>query len=200
VPAPAPAPAAQPTPSPAAANDPQSAGDDEDETERTPPPSLAGESAVPQSQPAPSQQPSQQTAAAKPAAPAAGAPASPDTPPVALDDRGGVDAPASGSQLASLPGVGGDPDREIVLKANVDSWIQIRDTNENKLVLTRLLRKGEQYIVPAREGLTLVTGNAGGLVVTVGGDATPSLGPIGVVRRNIVLDPDRLRAGTAIVE
>lgn len=121
-------------------------------------------------------------------------------PPVALDDRGGVDAPASGSQLASLPGASADPDREIVLKANVDSWIQIRDTTENKLVLTRLLRKGEQYTVPAREGLTLVTGNAGGLDVMVGGDSTPSLGPIGVVRRNILLDPERLRAGTAIVE
>ena len=87
-----------------------------------------------------------------------------------------------------------------MLKAVVDSWIQIRDTTENKLILTRLLRKGEQYTVPSREGLTLVTGNAGGLDVTVGGDATPSLGPIGVVRRNILLDPERLRAGTAIVE
>jgi len=197
-PTPAPAPAAQPapSPSPAAANDPQSGEDDEDEAERTPPPSLASAPPAP-----PSQQPgSQQTADAKPAAPATSAPASSDASAVTLDDRGGVDAPASGSQLASLPVSSGDPGREIVLKANVDSWIQIRDTNENKLVLTRLLRKGEQYTVPARDGLTLVTGNAGGLEITVGGESTPSLGPIGVVRRNILLDPDRLRAGTAIAE
>ena len=201
VPAPVPAqpaPSAQPAPAPAAAADTAPHGDDEEEAERTPPPSLASNAA-----PATQQMPSQAAptvAEVRPAAPMQAETATPDSAPVALDDRGGVDAPASGSQLASLPGAAGDPDREIVLKANVDSWIQIRDTNENKLVLTRLLRKGEQYTVPAREGLTLVTGNAGGLDVTVGGDSTPSLGPIGVVRRNILLDPERLRAGTAIVE
>ena len=117
-----------------------------------------------------------------------------------LDDRGGVDAPAVGSQIANLPGVTIDPEREIVLTATIDSWIQIRDSVENRLILTRLLRKGEKYAVPSRDGLTLVTGNAGGLEITVGGQATPSLGPLGVVRRNVVLDPVRLRAGNAILE
>jgi len=193
----APAPSvAQPAPVPA--TDAASHDDDEDEDERTPPPSLA---TVPAQAPQAAPQPVPPMATAVPTAkPAAPAPAELDAAPVALDDRGGVDAPASGSQLASLPGASADPDREIVLKANVDSWIQIRDTTENKLVLTRLLRKGEQYTVPARDGLTLVTGNAGGLDVVVGGDTTPSLGPIGMVRRNIMLDPERLRAGTAIVE
>lgn len=192
--------AAQATPAPTAA-DAASHDDDEDEAERTPPPSLATAPAqAPQTAPQAALPMAAAVPTAKPAAPAPSEPAAADAAPVALDDRGGVDAPASGSQLASLPGASADPDREIVLKANVDSWIQIRDTTENKLVLTRLLRKGEQYIVPARDGLTLVTGNAGGLDVVVGGDSTPSLGPIGMVRRNILLDPERLRAGTAIVE
>lgn len=216
----APAPMVQP--SPAAADDAQSDDDEDEEAERTPPPTLANATptsppaapAAPAVAPAPAAVPAPtpvQTApalpSAKPAAPTAPVPAvqpdaaaSAEAAGIALDDRGGVDAPATGSQLASLPGASSDPDREIVLKAVVDSWIQIRDATENKLVLTRLLRKGEQYTVPLREGLTLVTGNAGGLEVTVGGDATPSLGPIGVVRRNILLDPERLRAGTAIVE
>jgi cytoskeleton protein RodZ len=185
--------AAQPVQAPVAAADAASHDEDDDEVERTPPPSLA-------TTPAQTSQIAAAVPTAKPAVPAQAAPAASDAAPVALDDRGGVDAPATGSQLASLPGASADPDRQIVLKANVDSWIQIRDTTENKLVLTRLLRKGEEYTVPAREGLTLVTGNAGGLDVTVGGDSTPSLGPIGVVRRNILLDPERLRAGTAIVE
>jgi cytoskeleton protein RodZ len=196
-PAPMPVPA-QPAPiaaQPAPAADAAPHDEDEDEVERTPPPSLATAPT-----PAPAAPMAAGVPTAKPTAPVTAAPAGADAAPVALDDRGGVDAPATGSQLASLPGASADPDREIVLKANVDSWIQIRDTTENKLVLTRLLRKGEQYNVPAREGLTLVTGNAGGLDVTVGGDSTPSLGPIGVVRRNIMLDPERLRAGTAIVE
>jgi cytoskeleton protein RodZ len=116
-----------------------------------------------------------------------------------LDDRGSADALASGSQLANLP-AGHDPAREIVLQAVVDCWIEIRDTVGNQRVASRLLRKGDKYVVPTRDGLTLVAGNAGGLDVLVGGDAAPSLGPLGVVRRNIVLDPQRLKNGTAVVE
>ena len=116
-----------------------------------------------------------------------------------LDDRGGADAPAAGSQLASLPGVF-DPSREIVLRAIVDCWIEIRDTIANQKLLSRLLRKGDMYTVPAREGLSLVAGNAGGLEVLVGGVTVSSLGPLGVVRRNIALDPQRLRSGTAVIE
>jgi cytoskeleton protein RodZ len=116
-----------------------------------------------------------------------------------LDDRGGADAPAHGSQLASLPAVH-DPSREIVLQAVVDCWIEIRDTVGNQRVASRLLRKGDKYVVPARAGLSLVAGNAGGLDVLVGGDAAPALGPLGVVRRNVMLDPQRLKNGTAVVE
>jgi cytoskeleton protein RodZ len=116
-----------------------------------------------------------------------------------LDDRGGADAPAIGSQLASLPAIH-DPSREIVLQAVVDCWIEIRDTVGNQRVASRLLRKGDKYIVPARDGLSLVAGNAGGLDILVGGDAAPSLGPLGVVRRNVILDPMRLKEGTAVVE
>ena len=168
--------------------EPASEDADEDEVERTPPPTAT----VPQSGPV------------NPADAATGTPTgsavAPETQQASLDDRGGVDAPAVGSQLANLPGNAADPEREIVLTATIDSWIQIRDTVENKLILTRLLRKGEKYAVPPRDGLTLVTGNAGGLEITVGGNATPSLGPLGVVLRNVVLDPQRLRAGSAIVE
>ena len=67
-------------------------------------------------------------------------------------------------------------------------------------MLSRLLRKGDSYTVPSREGLALVAGNAGGLEVAVGGTAVPSLGPLGVVRRNVALDPARLRSGTAVIE
>lgn len=162
--------------------------DDDDEVERTPPPTAAVPQSVPVNQ--------VDTATGSPVAIAV----APETQQASLDDRGGIDAPAVGSQLANLPGIASDPEREIVLRATIDSWIQIRDTVENKLILTRLLRKGEKYTVPPRDGLTLVTGNAGGLEITVGGDATPSLGPLGVVLRNVVLDPQRLRAGSAIVE
>ena len=66
--------------------------------------------------------------------------------------------------------------------------------------MTRLLRRGESYDVPARPGLTLLTGNAGGLEITVDGKAIPALGPVGAVRRHVALDAEKLQNGTAVLE
>lgn len=84
----------------------------------------------------------------------------------------------------------------IVLRARLDSWVQVRD-QEDSLLLTRVLQPGDSYRVPDQTGLTLLTGNAGGLEIQVDGNAAPPLGPVGAVRRDIALDPDRLLAGTA---
>ena len=85
----------------------------------------------------------------------------------------------------------------IVLKAVSDSWVQVRDA-ENALLFTKVLRGGDSYQVPRRDGLTLLTGNAGGLEIYVDGRPTPSIGPLGAVRRNVSLDPERLLAGKAV--
>ncbi len=82
----------------------------------------------------------------------------------------------------------------------MNSWIQVRDDNGNMLLLTRLLRAGDAYRVPDRPGLTLLTGNAGALEILVDGEAVPSIGPLGAVRRGVALDIERLRQGTAIIE
>ncbi len=60
---------------------------------------------------------------------------------------------------------------------------------------TRIFRPGDVYLVPNRPGLTLMTGNAGGLEVIVDGKMIAPLGPEGAVRRDIVLDPAKLLAG-----
>ncbi|WP_028467052.1 helix-turn-helix domain-containing protein [Nisaea denitrificans] len=75
----------------------------------------------------------------------------------------------------------------IVISATDDSWVQVRGTDATPL-LTRILRKGEQYKVPARTGLKLFTGNAGALKISVNGAEVPSLGPFGKIARNIPLD------------
>lgn len=84
----------------------------------------------------------------------------------------------------------------IVLRAREDAWVQVRDA-DNGLVLTRMLRAGDIYRVPPRQGLRLITGNAGALEVLVDGKVTPPLGAVGVVRRDVPLDADRLLAGVA---
>ena len=85
-------------------------------------------------------------------------------------------------------------DARIVLKASQDAWVQVRD-REGNLLLTRVLRVGDSYKVPNQADLTLLTGNAGGLEISIDGSALPALGPVGAVRRNIPLDPEALRSG-----
>ena len=88
-------------------------------------------------------------------------------------------------------------DARVVITAVDDSWVQIQGP-DNELLLTRILHPGDTYRVPDRPGLLMVTGNAGGLQIQVDDAPAPALGPLGVVIRNIALDPDRLLAGTAI--
>lgn len=82
----------------------------------------------------------------------------------------------------------------IVITARIDSWVQIRDQDGEKL-LTRVLRAGDSYRVPDRPGLLMETGNAGGLEITVDSETIPDLGPKGAVRRGIALDADSLKSG-----
>ncbi|CCQ73189.1 helix-turn-helix domain-containing protein [Magnetospira sp. QH-2] len=99
------------------------------------------------------------------------------------------------------PVIGGeDEDSRIQVKAKVDSWIQIRENDTNRLVVTRLLRQYDVFHVPDQEGLRLVTGNAGGLEISVDGSVVPDIGPMGAVLRNVSLDPDKLKAGEAVPE
>jgi cytoskeleton protein RodZ len=109
-------------------------------------------------------------------------------------------APPSPPLVAAPPtdgrvfGAVNDPVR-IVIRSKGESWVQVRDA-DNQAVMTRVLRAGDQYRVPNRAGLTLMTGNAGALEVTVDGQPAPALGPTGMVRRAVSLDPERLKQGT----
>lgn len=85
----------------------------------------------------------------------------------------------------------------ISVRAIANSWIEVRDDFSNTLLVSRLLREGETYAVPDQSGLSLHTGNAGALVITVDGDAVPAIGAEGAVQRGVQLDPNLLKAGTA---
>jgi cytoskeleton protein RodZ len=88
----------------------------------------------------------------------------------------------------------------ITVHALSNSWIQVRDEVADRLLFTRLLRRGDEYKVPNRSGLRLMTGNAGALELRVDDVAAPSIGAVGEVRRSVELDVDKLKAGTAVSE
>jgi len=85
----------------------------------------------------------------------------------------------------------------IVIRAKDDCWIKVHDRN-GTTVFQRLMKPGDVYRVPEQSGLTLYAGNASGLAVTVDGQDAPPL--TGKVRHDIRLDPDQLKAGTAVVD
>ena len=123
----------------------------------------------------------------------------------------GEEIPAQSASPAEIASTSSDPEpassnriygaenenSRILVKARRNSWIQVRDNNANQLVMTRLLRAGDSYRVPDQAGLVLLTGNAGALEIFVDGEAVPDLGEAGKVRRNVTLDPDLLRQGSA---
>jgi len=136
------------------------------------------------------------------ATPAAVATTEPTVDP-APEQAASVAAPAAAEpelpvEAAYVPKVYGrtNLDARVVITAVDDSWVQVQGP-DNELLLTRILHPGDTYRVPDRPGLVMVTGNAGGLEIQVDNAPAPALGPLGVVMRNIALDPDRLLAGNA---
>jgi cytoskeleton protein RodZ len=150
------------------------------------------------------------------AAPTEESPASSERPKQSADAVGGSTplpagaasaAPARITEAAAVvpslvaPGPAGDvaAPAQIVIRATADSWVQIGDATRSVL-FARILKSGESYRVPEGAGLSMRTGNAGALEITVNGDSVPPIGRIGAVRRNVALDPQALVAGTAVRE
>ncbi len=73
-----------------------------------------------------------------------------------------------------------DPTTEMVLKATGNSWVEIEDM-EGNILMTRLMRPGETYVVPNINGLRFNTGNAGALSLSQGDVLIPNLGEIGEI-------------------
>lgn len=129
-------------------------------------------------------------------APANAAPPPPNAAPPPAAAPAAPEAPAASPPAAGVPKVYGavDAPSRIVIHASKDSWIQVRDGSQ--ILIERNLHPGDTYRVPDRTGLLMDTGNGAGLDIEVDGNQVPSLGA--AVRHNVVLDPSRLAAGTAV--
>jgi cytoskeleton protein RodZ len=103
-------------------------------------------------------------------------------------------SPSSAAAAPVMPLPAPSDQSRILLRANADSWVQVRD-RAGPVLLSRTLHAGETWAVPGRPNLLLTTGNAGGTDLVVDGVASPSLGGNGVVRRDLALDPDLIKDG-----
>ncbi|MCL2331206.1 MAG: DUF4115 domain-containing protein [Proteobacteria bacterium] len=86
---------------------------------------------------------------------------------------------------------------DIILQANAETWLQIKDAN-GEILFSRVMSAGDVYYVPNAESRATV-GNAGGLDVWVRGEPAPKLGARGVKKSGILLTPDALTGAPAPV-
>lgn len=149
---------------------------------------------APQVAAAPTTTPAPLPAAPNPAVEAAAPPAAPAQPPAQAADPTPVQAPVAAPPATTSFGAADTENSRIRVEATGPAWIQVRGPN-NEQVFTRLLNAGERYVVPDREGLTLLTGNAGAVRIVVDGQPLPPFGAEGEVKRGIPLDPERLKTG-----
>ncbi|MGG5812308.1 helix-turn-helix domain-containing protein [Falsiroseomonas sp. CW058] len=106
-----------------------------------------------------------------------------------------VVAPAPLPAAVAIPGLPEGTRVALRARANMPegAWVQVRDPRGGGVLLNKVLRPGEAWGVPLRDGLLLDTGKADGLEIIVDGQPAPALDGLIGVRRNIVLEPDRLR-------
>lgn len=84
----------------------------------------------------------------------------------------------------------------VVLRAKADAWVQVRDKQTGQVLLSRVLKSGETWPVPAHSmPLLLTAGNVSGTEVLVDGVPAPPFGVVGRVLHDLPLDPDALKAG-----
>ncbi|WP_160000170.1 DUF4115 domain-containing protein, partial [Roseomonas sp. 18066] len=133
--------------------------------------------------------------------PGAGAPATPGTPGTTIPGTAAPGAPPPAAPvpppLASVPAAPAAPAASgVVLRAIDNSWVQIRDSRTGRVLLNRTLQPRETFEVPNQPGLVLSTGKAEALSIELDGAATQVLANQVGVRRDISLDPERLRNAT----
>ena len=135
----------------------------------------------------------------RPVAPATAAPLPPVAPQRVQEAETAPPVPAISPSSAAAavtvaPSTEPAPQSRIVLRANADAWLQVRDKS-GQVLLSRTLHAGETWEVPPRPNLLLTTGNAGATDVLLDGVATGPLGGNGAVRRDLPLDPDLIKDG-----
>lgn len=89
-----------------------------------------------------------------------------------------------------------NPGARIRLVAHMDSWVQINDKT-GKSLYAAILRSGQAIEVPNQPGLLLTTGNIGGIEILLDGQPLPTMGSIGLVKRDLPLDPVGLKSAAA---
>ena len=151
------------------------------------------EQAVPEDvTPAPASATAEKTPLATAAEPEIKLADAPSTPPVIAGDPVSM----SDTKNRSISGTSAQalsraPMSEIIISASATSWIEIAKAN-GEIVVSKLLRKGDQFVATADTDLFLSTGNAGGIQLAIGEQPAVQIGRVGEIIRDLALSRDGL--------
>ena len=80
----------------------------------------------------------------------------------------------------------------IVLKATDESWLNIKDSDD-ETIFSRVLVRGDSYNVPDNNNYIATVGNAGAIDVYIDGKIAPKLGAPHTRKSGILLTPEALK-------
>jgi cytoskeleton protein RodZ len=106
-----------------------------------------------------------------------------------------LNATSFGAPTLATPPTPRSDESRIALRAKADTWVSLRDRATSQSLVNRLLKAGETIQVPPREGLVLTVGYAAGTEIVVDGLPIPAFPANTSVKRDIPMDPERLKAG-----
>lgn len=84
-------------------------------------------------------------------------------------------------------------DQIIILKAVGPVWLRVRNPLTRRVLAERIMKKGETLKLPKQDGLVLDVGRANQVEIIFGGKSVGFAGKNGRPRRNVSLDPGRLK-------
>ena len=91
------------------------------------------------------------------------------------------------------------PKKEIIIKANSTSWVEITKSN-GEIILSKLMRKGDVVDTIANENYYFSTGNAGALTLETPSITPFKLGKIGEILRDLPLNLEVISVRKSLIE
>lgn len=98
--------------------------------------------------------------------------------------------PVTGAAVAD-PATEAAPIQRVTILIEDNSWVEVRNAT-GKVMISQVLKPGDQFLVPNEPGMVLSTGNAGGITIQLDGKKLPKVGEPAAVKRNISLNPSDL--------
>lgn len=104
---------------------------------------------------------------------------------ISLNNDNKLNAVASKPSLIDVNNL----DKVISIKALYPTWIQLRD-EEDRIIYSRLMNKNEEYTYSISDNYFLTVGNAGNIIVSIGGELKGRLGKNGAVLDSLNISPN----------